>query len=59
MEDVQTKYSSKKRKISYEKCKISYKGNCGPYKRWNKEGMYKVKDLNSDVSDHLVKSKVN
>ena len=31
---------------------------CGPFKRWGKDGMFKVTDLNADISVHFKAVKV-
>ena len=50
-----------KTKSPYEKClHFSEENNtCGPFKRWNKDGLFSVDDLTADVSNHLQSLKVN
>ena len=42
----------------YEKCIYYKNGNCGEYKRRNKQGICTVKELASDVKNHLIQLKV-
>ena len=46
------------RQLDVKICKIN-DGKCGTYKRFKKDGIYSIKDLNVDVTDHLLKLKVS
>ena len=50
---------SKKKAISY-KCFCFNRENssCGPFNHWNEDGVYKVDELNEDISNHVQTLKV-
>ena len=51
---------SKKKAISYKKC-FCFNGensSCGPFNHWNEDGVYKVDELNADISNHVQMLKV-
>ena len=53
--------SESKNKVSpYEKCIYfnKEKTSCGPFKRWNKDGIFQVNELTADITNHLIALKV-
>ena len=51
---------SKKKTISYKKCFCFNEENssCGLFNGWNEDGVYKVDQLNADISNHVQTLKV-
>ena len=48
----------KKKENPYIGCVLFNAEVCGPFKRWGKDGMFKVTDLNADISAHFKAVKV-
>ena len=48
----------KKKENPYKGCVLFNAEVCGPFKRWGKDGMFKVTDLNADISAHFKAVKV-
>ena len=49
-----------KKKPSYEKCLyfVGENSSCGPFKRWDEDGLFKVEELAADITNHLQTLKV-
>ena len=50
--------SKSKKNNPYEKCFCYNEVVCGPFKRWNKDGIFSVVDLTADISSHFQALKV-
>ena len=55
------KMTEKKKPNPYDKCKLFVENEscCGPFKDWDKDGMFVIDELNADISNHLNSLKVN
>ena len=50
--------SNTKKENKYKKCICFHENNCGAFKRWNRDGLFEVKNLSADISAHLIGLKV-
>ena len=50
--------ASKEGENFYEKCICFEEGNCGPFKKWDRDGLISVDKLDADTSGHITSLKV-
>ena len=43
----------KKKENPYEKCFCFSQGRCGPFKKWNKDGLTLIDNLDANISGHI------
>ena len=48
----------KKKENPYKKCFCFNEEKCGPFKKWNKDGLTLVDDLDANISGHINSLKV-